>query len=163
MQEPVYIRNWGRTITGLVVASAVAGFFSTGMFTDPSRDTVIGVTIVEALIVVAMVRTWRGGVLVTGEHIVIRNLFRTHSVPWSRVAAFSPAWDDPQHHTVGVHTLDGRRISCKTLRSMGGWGIYSAPQHADNAARNRPASRVAEEVERMLAQHPVKETSSDVT
>jgi hypothetical protein len=148
--DAVHIRNWGRTITGLAGTLVIAGFFSIGWTTDPTQDTVIGVTIIEVLALIALVRTWRAGAVVTADRVVIRNLIRSYSIPWSDVTAFSPAWDDPRHHTVGVETASGRRVSCKALRSMGGWGVLSAPQHHENAAVNRAASRFAVEVDRML-------------
>lgn len=160
MPESIYTRNWGRTIAGLAVALVIGGVFGDGMFTNPSRDTVVGVTIVEALTVIAVVRTWRAGVLVTDERIVIRNLLSSRSAPWSRVAAFSPAWDDPRHHSVGVLTLDGRRISCDALRDMGGWAMFSMQRSIASAAQNVPASRVAEQVERMLARRSVEDARS---
>ena len=152
MARAVYIRNWGRTISGLLAWLVVGAVFSRGLNTAQGLDTLVGVEFVEFVVGVALVRTFRAGVVVTDERIVVRNFFRSYSVRWSRVAAFSPSWDDPRHHTVGVLTVDERRISFSALRNMAGWAVFSPQRYYAGTALSRPASRVAEAVDRMLAQ-----------
>src|SRR5215467_1858265 len=98
MPESIYIRNWGRTVPALVVTAAIGVVVAIAGVQDHRRETLIGVAVVEALVITALVRTWRAGVLVADDRIVIRNLVRGHALPWSEVRAFSPYWDDPRHH-----------------------------------------------------------------
>jgi hypothetical protein len=149
----VYIRNWGRTVCGLLVWLVVGAGVGRGLTTAPDHSTLVGVAFVELATLAALVRTFRAGVLVTDDRIVIRNFFRSYSVPWSQVVAFSPSWDDPQHHTVGVLTVDDRRISFSALRNMAGWAMFSPQRYYAGTALSRPANRVAEEIERMLERH----------
>jgi hypothetical protein len=153
MPEPIYIRNWSRTVPALIVAAAIGAAVAVAAYHDHRRETLVGAAIIEALVIVMLVRTWRAGVLIADDRIVVRNLFRGHALRWSEVAAFSPAWDDPQHHTVGVRTVDDRRISAYALRSMFGWSVLAPPTVVQDAATNVPATRLAEQVEQMLARH----------
>jgi hypothetical protein len=145
------IRNWERTGLGLVAVAAFIGFIAYGEVTDPAADTVAGVAVAVALLLVLLVRVWRAGALVTADRLVVRNVFRDYPLPWSEVAAFSPADDDQRHHMFGVTAADGRRIACAALRPMAGWSIIGPPKFAEYNARSTAAARLAAEIERHTA------------
>jgi Bacterial PH domain len=91
---------------------------------------------------------WRAGAFVADDRLVVRNVLRSRTVPWSEVAAFSPASDDPRLHSVGVTTVDGRRVSCTAMRPMAGWDLVNGPRFAERSAQSAAANLLAIAVER---------------
>ncbi len=75
----------------------------------------VGLVLAAGFAILA-VRSLRGGTYVGEESLQIRNLFRTHVLPWSEVAGFSnglyPVWRYP---SADVVLKSGRRIRMTML------------------------------------------------
>jgi hypothetical protein len=95
-------------VIGLVLAvadrSVIAGF--------PDRDSAWRIALYAAL-VAGGIRTFMIRVVASAEALTVRNLLRTHVLPWDAIAGFDLG------ASLVVELKDGRRIGCSAVQPTG--------------------------------------------
>ena len=167
MSKIAYIRHLPRMVAGGVITLLLVGVCVFAVVQSPTRDRKIALGVIAVLAAVVLVRIGRSGVVVTEDGLVIRNWWRSHTVPWRQIVGFSSADEDHQHRTVGLNLVGDRRLSCPALQTLGGfrWLPPAPPvqpgaprrstrydnlraQHGTDAVTHRAADQLADYVDR---------------
>ena len=126
MSKIAYIRHLPRMVAGVVITLLLVGVCVFAVVQSPTRDGKIALAVIAVLAAVALVRIVRSGVVVTEDGLVIRNWWRSHTVPWWQIVGFFRPTRVVGTRTIGLNLVGDRRLSCPALQTLGGLPLVAA-------------------------------------